>query len=148
MSAEIRATLPGDREAVIQLLQQAGLPTDDVSDDLVSTFLSARDSLEGSIVGLVGVQPFGNFGLLRSLVVQPKLRGQGLGLRLLLAAEQSARNVGVSELWLLTIDADTFFTSHGYSTHGREDAPNAIQATREFSELCPDDAILMKKRLL
>ena len=148
MSAEIGATLPGDREAVIALLQQAGLPTDDVSSDLVSTFLSARDSLEGSIVGLVGVQPFGNFGLLRSLVVLPDLRGAGLGRQLLLAAEQSARNAGVYELWRLTIDADSFFASHGYNAHRREDAPGAIQATREFSELCPGGAILMKKRLL
>ena len=148
MSTEIGSTLPGDREAVIQLLQQAGLPTDDVSSELVATFLAARESNAADIVGIVGVQPFGNFGLLRSLVVLPALRGAGLGHRLLRAAEQSARDAGVSELWLLTIDADSFFSSHGYNAQGREDAPSVIQSTREFSELCPDDAVLMNKRLL
>ena len=53
----------------------------------------------------------------------------------------------ISELWLLTIDADTWFATLGYLTQSRDSAPPAIQSTEEFSSLCPGDAVLMKKLL-
>ena len=66
---------------------------------------------------------------------------------LVAALEESALSHGVSELWLLTIDADQWFARHGFKVASRQEAPDSIAHTREFAELCPDDAVLMRKDL-
>ncbi len=101
----------------------------------------------GEPVGMIGLEKFGNVGLLRSLVVDEAGRGAGLGERLVAALESTARSEHIDELWLLTIDADPYFTRHGYVVAERDDAPNAVRSTAEFSDLCPGDAVLMHKRL-
>ena len=101
----------------------------------------------GEPVGMIGIERFVEVGLLRSLIVDTACRGAGLGARLVMALELSARNEHIDELWLLTIDADPFFARHGYVVAERDDAPNAIRSTAEFSDLCPGDAVLMCKHL-
>ncbi len=101
----------------------------------------------GEPVGMIGLEKFGNVGLLRSLVVNEAGRGAGLGARLVTELELRARSEHIDELWLLTIDADPFFAQHGYVVAERDDAPNAIRNTAEFSTLCPGDAVLMCKHL-
>ncbi len=142
---EIRAGRPADIERVISLLSAAGLPAADFSENFTGNFLVA--SAGQSVVGSIALEPFANLGLLRSLVVDPDYRGGGLGRLLVGELEAHARGNGTSELWLLTIDADRFFVGLGYRLQKREQAPGVIRRTREFSLLCPDDAILMKKRL-
>jgi arsenate reductase (thioredoxin) len=48
---------------------------------------------------------------------------------------------------LLTETAEIFFARKGYHTVDRKDAPAEIQASSEFSHLCPSSAVLMKKTL-
>jgi amino-acid N-acetyltransferase len=142
---EIRAGRAVDIEGAVRLLRAAGLPTDDFSDRLVGNFFVA---IAGpSVVGSIGLEPFANVGLLRSLVVDPDYRGCGLGRLLVSELEADARRRGTSELWLLTIDADRFFLGLGYRIQERDKAPGTIRRTTEFSLLCPDDATPMKKRL-
>ena len=142
---EVRAGHPADIEQVISLLRAAGLPAADFSDSFVGNFLVASAGV--SVVGSIALEPSANLGFLRSLVVDPDYRGGGLGRLLVRELEAHARSNGISELWLLTIDADRFFLGLGYRLQKREQAPDVIRRTREFSLLCPDDAILMKKRL-
>ena len=61
--------------------------------------------------------------------------------------EVTAAAKGVSELWLLTIDADPFFSQLGYAIVGRDAVPDAIASTAEFTDLCPGDAVLMQKTI-
>jgi N-acetylglutamate synthase-like GNAT family acetyltransferase len=145
VEAEIRAGRPADIEPVISLLRAAGLPAADFSDNFTGNFLVA--SAGPFVVGSIALEPFVKLGLLRSLVVNPDYRGGGLGRLLVGEMEAHARRHGISELWLLTIDADRFFRALGYGSQKREQAPDVIRRTTEFSLLCPDDAILMKKRL-
>ena len=63
------------------------------------------------------------------------------------ALEAMARSRGIVELWLLTIDADAWFARLNYLVRERDDAPVDIRNTREFSGLCPGDAVLMSKRI-
>ncbi len=149
MALEIETSVarPEDRANLISLLEQAGLPTDDVTPALVAALTVAKDVATREIAGLVGLERFGEVGLLRSLVVAPAARGSGLGRQLVEHAEHSAKEAGISQLWLLTIDADRFFAAYGYREASRDDAPASIRESREFSELCPDDAVLMNKSL-
>lgn len=108
-------------------------------------FLVAERS--GSVTGAVGLEPYGSSGLLRSLVVSPAIRGHGSGTRLVDALETRARELGITELWLLTTTAADFFARLGYAPAERDRAPEAIKDTAEFKSLCPSSAVCMVKTL-
>jgi len=135
-----------DREMVRSLLASAGLPHADLGADSPISLLVARD--HGGIIGAIGLERYGSTGLLRSLVVRPEQRGQGLGLRLVRALEDLAHTAGISELVLLTETADAFFARHGYRGIARHEAPAEVQASEEFRSLCPASAVCMTKSLL
>ncbi len=132
-----------DAKHIRKLLQEAGLPANDLEADMLAFVAEAN----GLPVAAIGLEAFDSVGLLRSLVVASKFRGAGFGRFLVERVEDVARKRGVAELWLLTIDADAWFEKLGYRATDREHVPAAIAATAEFSSLCPDDAVLMRKSL-
>jgi amino-acid N-acetyltransferase len=141
---EIRRPRESDFAPIRQLLIDANLPVD----DFVAEHLVFVASVDEQPVAAIGYEGFGDTWLLRSLVVDEEHRSHGLGARLVAALEDSAREQGVAEIWLLTVDADGFFRSLAYRLRERDTAPAAIRGTVEFSELCPTDAILMSRSLL
>lgn len=147
---QIRKAVTADWTVVHGLLRAAGLPVEDLDSGKRERFLLATERGEGRdrVLGAIGLESFGNVGLLRSLVVDTAARGTGCGSQLVDALERKASVEGVTELWLLTIDADEFFASRGYRAVSRELAPPAIRDTAEFSSLCPGSAVLMSKQLL
>jgi len=144
MDSAIIAARPG-LAAATTLLAAAKLPTSDLTERHCEHFffLGPEEALEG----LVGLEPFGEVALLRSLVVAENLRGTGAGSRLLEHAETQARSRGVRELYLLTTTAEPFFAARGYARAARESAPLAIRTTREFAGICPASSAFMVKRL-
>lgn len=148
-SANIREARPKDWPAVERLLQDAGLPVDDLDAGHLDHFLVALDTVATppSVNGAIGLQVFGSAGLLRSLVVDPGRRASGIGRQLVEALEEHALAAGLADLWLLTIDAEVFFWKLDYRIVERSKAPASIQNTREFTSLCPGSAHLMHKQL-
>jgi len=144
-NTEIRPAKASDFEAAKLWLSSAGLPNEDLTAKHLSDFLIAET--DGVPVGIIGLEKTGSVGLLRSLVVDPGARSGGVGAHLVSGLEGLARKHGVIELWLLTIDADRYFTKLRYEQRGRSEAPDEIQRTQEFSSLCPGDAVLMSKQL-
>lgn len=144
MTLTIRPACPADLESAIRLLNDAGLPTD----DLTARHLAFVAERCGEFLGVVGLESFGDVAFLRSLVIDPSARGSGIGPALVTALESACVCDGVEAMWLLTIDADSFFTKLGYEVRERADAPASIRNTEEFSGLCPGDAVLMSKSLL
>jgi len=132
-------------EAVHRLLAAAGLPTDDVTQEKLEHFFAtgAPDSPDG----IVGVELLGVHALLRSLAVSEARRGKGVGRALVAQAERFARENRAHDLYLLTTTAQEFFERLGYVVVDRDEAPVAIRATTEFSQLCPSSSILMLKVL-
>lgn len=100
-----------------------------------------------TFVGVGGVERYGANGLLRSVVVTESYRGQGYGTALVGALEDRARSTGVEALYLLTTTAAVFFRREGYDAVDRETVPEPIQQTTEFTDLCPNSAICLKKNL-
>lgn len=139
------AATPADEAAIRALLQSAGLPTADLRPDVLARFLVLRDG--GEWLGCVGLESEGRHGLLRSLAVAAAARGRGHGERLLLAAEQAAREAGIGDLYLLTPSAAEWFARHGYTALRRADAPPQIATHPQFVGLCPASAALMHKSL-
>ena len=135
---------PG-RHGVESLLEAAGLPSVDLTDAHLEHFFYAGEPQ--SPVGLVGLELHGEVALLRSLAVAPNARTVGLGSALVAHAEAYARSRAVRAVYLLTTTAEAFFAKRGYARIGRESAPAAIRATREFGDLCPSSSACMFKSL-
>lgn len=141
----LRQARPNDWSAVQALLLAVDLPVDDLGSQRLDGFLIAED--DDAVVGLIGLEVLGTVGLLRSLVVAKDARSSGLGGKLVGALESAAEAAGITELWLLTIDAEQFFQRHNFEIVDRTAAPDEIQQTDEFSSLCPGTAYLMRKSL-
>lgn len=137
------------REWVVNLLERAGLPTNDLDPDASRDDAPALYVVVGppGRVGCIGVERYGDVGLLRSAVVVESERGQGYGAAAVRELEAAARDAGVSELYLLTTTAERFFTDLGYEAVDRESIPSALDASAEVSDLCPDSATVMRRSL-
>jgi amino-acid N-acetyltransferase len=125
-------------------LEANGLPSQDVRSKL-DCFYIGHD--QGERIGVAGIETDGTDGLLRSIVVENTVRGQGYGTALSTVMEAKARSAGVDTLYLLTTTASEFFADLGYVEIDRSAAPEPIRQTTEFDALCPSTAICMKKSL-
>ena len=134
-----------DLPAIRGLLDACQLPHEDLGAPLLANFVVLRGA--SGLAGVAGVEVHGRDGLLRSVAIAPEQRQHGLGQALVHACEERARSQGVQALYLLTTTAAEFFARRGYRTTGRKQAPAPIQATREFSTLCPGTAVCMVKPL-
>ena len=128
------------------LLTEAQLPVSDLSSCRSVNLLGIRE--DGRLVGVVGVEIYGSVGLLRSLAVEPANRNAGLGVNLVSGAESLAAQQGIKALYLLTTTAARFFARLGYEAVPRSEAPIAIAATTQFSDLCPASSTFMRKVLV
>lgn len=139
----IEAATAADLPGICRLLGLAGLPSDDLTERSLKHFLVLRD--EGVLIAAIGLEAYDDAALLRSLVVAESARGRGYGAQLTAAAEALANNLGIASIYLLTTSADKFFLARGYRVVRRHEAPECIQATAQFSALCPSTAIVMVK---
>jgi len=136
---------PGEAPEVMGIIDQCGLPIEDITQTMLKDFLIARKGAD--ILGVVGLEISSGDALLRSLAVTEAHRRMGIGLKLVKSAERYARSRRIETLYLLTLTAEALFRQAGYSAIDRSSAPVAMQATREFKTLCPDTAVCMKKEI-
>lgn len=134
----IRKRLPEDLPRVLDLLGQAGLP----SDGLEKTEGWVVES-EADLLGHVAGEPTPDALVLRSLAVAASHRGQGLGERLVAAAEGAA---GGRLLVLKTDTVGPWMIRRGYRTATLGDVPASVRATTQFSGgLCAGTPIYLKE---
>ncbi|MGN6316425.1 arsenic resistance N-acetyltransferase ArsN2 [Trinickia sp.] len=133
----IRPATVADFEGVQALLAACGLPFSDLTAESLDGFLVAIGDDE--IVGVAGLQHVGDTALLRSVAVQPGLRGSGLGSRLVDAALALAQARSIRALYLIPNDetAHGFFARRGFTGIERSSVPSAIRSLPEFTHLCP-----------
>lgn len=135
----------GDDPELIAALRDADLPTDDLSDP-GRTFFAYR-TLSGKVVGFGGYEIFGTDVLIRSVVILPIGRRQGLGRNVVPLLLHRAFAQGARRAWLLTTSAAEFFTKIGFKPVERDAAPPSILATRQATSLCPSDAHLLSRQI-
>lgn len=149
MTSSIEAAERDELPRILELLEEADLPVAGV--DHAESFLVARERDEqdqqGRLVGCIGLEAYGDVGLLRSLVVRPDTRGGGLGKLLVERLLETARARGVSAMYLLTTTADEYFPRFGFEPIPREQADSRLRASEEFRGACPDSAVCMWRRL-
>jgi GNAT superfamily N-acetyltransferase len=90
------------------------------SDDETPLSIRVTDDA-GHLVGGITGWTWGGCGGITSLWLEPARRGQGLGSRLLLAAEQEIRRRGCDRVVAATMSfqAPDFYRRHGYEEVGR-----------------------------
>jgi amino-acid N-acetyltransferase len=130
------------KQAIIMLLQLEKLPVEDLPISL-DNFFVALDA--GKVIGAIGLEKYNNFGLLRSMVVSREHRNNNLAANLILRLENYAIEIGIDCMYLLTETAAEYFERKGYQRVKREEVPNALHESSEFSHVCPVSAIVMKK---
>ncbi len=143
-SITVRQADTEDLDRIEAVLRANDLPYQDVRTKPECFFVADADTER---IGIGGVETHGSDGLLRSVVITEANRGGGYGSALCDALEARARQNGVETLYLLTTTASEFFRRCGYEAIDREAAPSSIQATTEFSDLCPASAVCMRKEL-
>jgi amino-acid N-acetyltransferase len=142
--AEIRRATSADLPAVERLLTNASLPTVGVAEH-IDDFIVAIAA--DAIVGVVGIEYHGDYGLLRSTVVDPAWRGRRVAGRLVEQIIATAESRGAHALYLLTTTAERYFPSLGFSAVSRDTAPGPIRETEEYCSACPASATLMARVL-
>jgi len=130
---------------VKSVLAVCKLPIEDISAVNPPQFFGV--TIAGCLEAVVGLELFGNAGLIRSLAVLPAHRGNGFAKELVAFAEEQAASLGTKNLFLLTETAEAFFLKLGYQPARRSDAPQAIKSTPQFSSICPDSSAFLTKRL-
>jgi len=140
----MRAATSDDLPAMQAMLAAESLPEGGVAEGI--THFQVLDDGQ-QIIAIAGIEPLGSSALLRSVVVIPVRRGQGLARRLTERMTQYARQLGFDSLYLLTMDADRFFAGLGFARVPRDEAPQEVQGCRQYREQCPDSAVLMGKAL-
>jgi amino-acid N-acetyltransferase len=143
--AALRPARAGDREAIDALLGRLALPTTGVHDWLDRFWVAEH---AGAIIGVAGVELYGDAALLRSVAVEPAWRGTGLGRALVERALDAARAAGAREAFLLTTTAEEYFPRIGFERIAREAVPEGVQASVEFRGACPASAAVMRTALV
>jgi amino-acid N-acetyltransferase len=132
------------QESILSLLSAEKLPVDDLP-VVLDNFIVAIDN--GEVIGVAGLELYGNYGLLRSVAVDKNQRGKGIAAQLLHKIEAIATNKGLEEIYLLTETAAEYFNNKGYEHIARMDIPEEIKESSQFRHVCPESAIAMKKAL-
>ena len=132
-----------DRQAAINQLKENDLPTSDLDEDKLLYLLMDGDR----ILGTAGLEIFGDCALLRSVSITRAAQGKGYGRFMVEGMEKFASDSGIGCLYLLTTTAKDFFEHQGYCLILRDESPEAIKQTAEFTTLCSSTAIVMKKKL-
>jgi len=133
------------RDSIITLLAAEKLPVADLPATL-NNFVVVKDG--EVIIGVAGLEIYGDYGLLRSLAVSPAHRSKGIAKLLLTQIEALAAAKKLSTIYLLTETAPGYFSRNNYQQLNRTDVPQLVQQSSEFSYACPQSAIVMKKTLI
>ncbi|NJN41925.1 MAG: GNAT family N-acetyltransferase [Flammeovirgaceae bacterium] len=128
-----------------EFLQSNGLPSEDLDLEKIQThsFLLYKNK-EGELVGTGGVEFYGSSALIRSVAVDTLFRGSRYGQKIVDDLKLRTRHKGAASLFLLTETAPDFFSKAGFKKINRDQAPEELKSSSEFSHVCPSTAVCMR----
>jgi amino-acid N-acetyltransferase len=132
------------RESIAAILSAEKLPVDDLPETL-DNFLVATEN--GLLIGVGGLEIYGAYGLLRSLAILPGYRNRGAAGKIIKRLESLAALRGLKALYLLTETAPEYFAGKAFQKITRDEVPDEVKQSPEFSHVCPASAIVMKKNI-
>lgn len=141
---EINVATKNQLNDIKSLLKKLNLVYEDV-DKYVENFIVVLNNKQ--IMGCAGFEKYDEVGLLRSVAVNPKHQGKGIGHKLIEEINANAKKREIKEFYLLTDSASQFFLKFGFEEVSRANVDERIKKTYEYSEACSESAIVMKKNL-
>lgn len=109
--------------------------------------LKLQDSLyfifrnhDSKLIGSGGLEFYNAAALLRSLAIDESCRGLSLGKQMLHDLLSEAIKAEMKEVYLLTETAQGFFIKNGFRDLPHNEAPALLQASTEFTHVCPSTA--------
>lgn len=142
MSHRIGPASANDLREIETLLRATDLPVEGL-EPFLDTVMVSRS--RGAIIGCAALEIYADAALLRSVAVNPGWQGRGLGAELVDKAVRLAQSRGVRTMFLLTTTASEYFSRLGFAPCAREEAPEAMRASAEFTTLCPATATAMRR---
>ena len=142
---DIRRATSDDLGQIASLLDAAGLPPLPSNLPLANVLVALGGA---SVIGVIALEVRGLRGLLRSVAVEPGHSRQGVGTSLFQSLLARAQELSLRELYLLTENAEEFFSKAGFVAVPRDSVPAEISSSREFREQCPESATVMRLRLI
>ena len=142
--ATVRQATRADLADIEELLESASLPTPGVAEHLRHFLVAEND---GTVVGAIGLEIYGETALLRSAVVTSGLQRTGIGGLLYSRNVEQARRLGVRRLILLTNTAQEYFARKGFRLIDQKSITGPITTSVEFSGACPSHAACMEMML-
>lgn len=144
METKIRSAASYDSDAIVSLLGKNKLPIEDIDKNLSHFFVA---TIRNQIVGVIGLEQYADYGLLRSMVIDSSYRKNGIASKLITHLFQHAQSVGLKEMYLLTETAKDYFEKKSFQIIQRNEVPSAVQQSAEFSHVCPASATVMKRAI-
>lgn len=129
----------------IALLKESGLPFQDL--ELGKTHLIGCYDDFGKLLGIGGLEFYHSFALMRSIAVNPFHKGNAIGKEIINSLIAIAKSKSVTEIYLLTETARTYFLRLGFTDITRENVPAEIKKSTEFDSVCPVSAVCMVYKL-
>lgn len=128
-------------DRVLIFLKDIGLPHHDITLEKSLMFSYLDD--DGNIVGTGGLEFYGPYALLRSVAVRKDLQGKSIGKTIVNDLLRKAGEQKVTAIYLLTETAHDYFSRLKFRDVERNDAPEEIRSSSEFSNVCPASAACM-----
>jgi amino-acid N-acetyltransferase len=131
-------------EAFRTLLKSSNLPADDLNfkKDLLVGYYEGD-----ALVGTGGLEIYEPFALLRSLSVKLGIRGKSVGTTITEYLLAEAKKRKLKAIYLLTETAHGFFLKKGFEDVPRDQVPEEVKSSSEFSHVCPTSAVVMRLTL-
>lgn len=130
-----------DLPAITALLQANKLPIEDL--DGQQLLWTATEA--GVLAGVIGLEIYGRYGLLRSMATRENCRNKGIAALLIAQLFDYAKENHLKEIYLLTETAEKYFSGKGFLAVTRDAVPEEIRGSGEFSHVCPASAVVMKR---
>ncbi|HVM89842.1 MAG TPA: arsenic resistance N-acetyltransferase ArsN2 [Puia sp.] len=125
-------------------LMENNLPATDISEPMVELFFGV---LNGGVVATIGRESYDQDILLRSLAVKAAFRNMHIASQMINYLLSLCKKGNIKSVYLLTTTAEKYFEKFGFKKIERPDVPGVIRETKEFKNLCPSSAIVMRKIL-
>ena len=137
---------PHTLSSIRELLIDCSLPVDDLHAPADRYWVGVEK--DRVLIGCGAVEIHASAGLLRSVALQQRWRGSGVGRMIVSSLEAAASDQHMTGLYLLTETAETFFQRLHYRVVERESVPAAIAGSQQFAGICPASAVAMHKVLV
>ncbi|OEH85428.1 hypothetical protein BHU72_04885 [Desulfuribacillus stibiiarsenatis] len=136
MSIVVRLAKQNDMIYMEQLLEKAKLNKAGIAEH-IENFLVVEDlrpEARPHIVGMVGLEVYGECGILRSLVLRSESWNSRVGVELIALIVSYGWRLGLKKIYLMTSNSQSFFEYWGFKEIAWNKVPDELRQSTHFQE--------------